>query len=345
VGSARALDRLCQEHIAYLWILGGVTVNYHTLADFRVSQGELLDQLLTQSVASLMVEGLVDLERTAQDGLRVRASAGKKSFRGREKLEACLREAEAQVEKLRAELETDPGASTRRQRAARERARRDRAARVRRALKQMEVLEEQRGKSTRKEKNRKPPRASTTDPDARIMKMPDGGFRPAYNVQMDVDTTAQLIVGMSVTNAGVDQGQMAPMVEQERQRYGRAAKEHLVDGGFATHDDIQEVADKGVAVYAPLPEVRPVTKTPHGPPEAAPPAVIAWRERMQTDEAKAIYEKRASSVEWVNAILCNRGLRQFTVRGLEKVKAVVLWFSLLHNLLISHKLRQALVPA
>jgi transposase len=345
VGSARALDRLCQEHIAYLWILGGVTVNYHTLADFRVSQGALLDQLLSQSVASLMAEGLAHLERTAQDGLRVRASAGKKSFRGRGKLEACLRQAEAQVEMLKAELETDSGASSRRQRAARQRARRDRTARVRRALKQMEVLEEQRSKSTRKEKDRKPARASTTDPDARIMKMPDGGFRPAYNVQMDVDTTSQLIVGMRVTNAGVDQGQMGPMVEQERQRYGRAAREHLVDGGFATHADIQQVADKGVAVYAPLPEVRPVTKTSHGPPEPLPPSVIAWRERMQTEEAKAIYKQRASSVEWVNAILCNRGLRQFTVRGLEKVNAVVLWFSLLHNLLIGHKLRQALVPA
>jgi len=345
VGSARALDRLCQEHIAYLWILGGVTVNYHTLADFRVSQGEFLDQLLSQSVASLMAEGLVRLERTAQDGLRVRASAGAKSFRGRGKLEACLHEAEAQVERLRAELEADPGASSRRQRAARERGRRDRAARVRRALKQMEVLEEQRRKSTRKESSRKPPRASTTDPDARIMKMADGGFRPAYNVQMDVETATRLIVGVRLSNAGTDQGQMAPMIEQEQRRYGEVAEEHLVDGGFATHGDIQEVAEKGVVVYAPLPEARPVTQTPHGPPEPLPPEVIAWRERMQTEQAKAIYKQRASTVEWVNAMLCNRGLRQFAVRGLEKVRAVVLWFSLLHNLLIGHKLRQATAAA
>ena len=208
----------------------------------------------------------------------------------------------------------------------------------------MEVLEEQRGKSTRKGSHRKPPRASTTDPDAPIMKMADGGFRPAYNVQMDVETASRLIVGVMATNAGVDQGQMAPMVEQEHQRYGKAAQEHLVDGGFATHHDIQEVADKGVVVYAPLPEIRPVIKTPHGPPEPLPPAVIAWRERMQTEQAEAIYKQRASTVEWVNAVLCNRGLRQFTARGLEKVRAVVLWFSLLHNLLIGHKLRQTSVP-
>jgi transposase len=341
VGSARALDRLCQEHVAYLWILGGVTVNYHTLAEFRVSQGEVLNQLLSESVASLMAEGLVSLERTAQDGVRVRASAGGKSFRQRAKLEDCLHEAEAEVERLRAELEVDPGASSRRQRAARERARRERVARVRQALKQMEALEERRGKSTCKGSQHKATRASTTDPEACIMKMADGGFRPGYNVQMDVETEGRLIVGVGVTNAGADQGQMASMVEQEQQRYGQAAGEHLVDGGFATHRDIQEVAAKGVVVYAPVPEARVVTKPPHGPPEAPPAAVIAWRKRMETEEAQAIYKQRASTVEWVNAMLRNRGLQQFTVRGLEKVKAVVLWFCLLHNLLIRHKLRQA----
>ena len=341
VGSARALDRLCQEHVAYLWILGGVTVNYHTLAEFRVSQGEVLNQLLSESVASLMAEGLVSLERTAQDGVRVRASAGGKSFRQRAKLEDCLHEAEAEVERLRAELEVDPGASSRRQRAARERVRRERVTRVRQALKQMEALEERRGKSSRKGSKRKAARASTTDPEAGIMKMADGGFRPGYNVQMDVETAGRLIVGVRVTNAGVDQGQMTPMVEQEQQRYGHAAGEHLVDGGFATHRDIQELAAKGVVVYAPVPEARVVTQPPHGPPEALPAAVIAWRRRMETKEAKAIYKQRASTVEWVNAMLRNRGLHQFPVRGLEKVKAVVLWFCLLHNLFIRHKLRRA----
>jgi len=343
IGSARALDRLCKEHDACRWLLGGVTVNYHTLADFRVGHGEVLDRLLTEGVAALMAEGLVSLQRTAQDGMRVRASAGGGSFHQRQTLEQCLGEAEGRVQTLRGELESDPALPSRRQRAARERARLERAARLRRALQHMEEMEKAKAKSHKK--GDRSPRASNTDAEARVMKMADGGFRPANNVQMDVETTAQLIVGMRVSNVGVDQGQMAPMVDQEQQRYGQVAKEHLVDGGFATHRDIQEVAKRGVVVYAPVPEVRPVTKTPHGPPEPLPAAVIAWRERMETEEAQAIYRKRASSVEWVNAILCNRGLRQFTVRGLEKVRAVVLWFSLLHNLLIGCKLRQGLVVA
>jgi hypothetical protein len=293
--------------------------------------------LLSQGIASLMATGLVRLERTAQDGLRVRASAGAKSFRRRPTLEACLREAEAEVDRLRAELEADPGASTRRQRAARERARQERASRVRRALQQMDVLEQRRRKSSRGVKGRKPARASTTDADARVMKMADGGYRPAYNVQLDVETGTRLIVGVSVTNEGVDQGQMAPMVEQEEQRYGRAAKEHLVDGGFATFRDIQQVAERGVIIYAPLPEPR----SPNLSRKPPPPQVIEWQARMRSSEAQAVYKQRASTVEWANAMLCNRGLRQFTVRGLEKVRAVVLWLSLLHNLLLGHKLRRA----
>ncbi|MBI1733555.1 MAG: hypothetical protein HYR51_00130 [Candidatus Rokubacteria bacterium] len=122
VGSARAVARPCEEHDAYRWLCGGVSVNYHTLADFRVQPVEYLDGLLTTSVATLMAEGLVTLTRVAQDGVRVRASAGAASFRRRPRLEAFLAEAEAPVEALRRELDDDPGATTRRQAAAQERA-------------------------------------------------------------------------------------------------------------------------------------------------------------------------------------------------------------------------------
>jgi len=101
VGSGRALDRLCDQHDAYRWIAGGVSVNYHTLADFRVTHGDTLDALLTRSVATLLSEGLVTLTRVARDGVRVRASAGAASFRGRERLHQYLDQATAQVQALR----------------------------------------------------------------------------------------------------------------------------------------------------------------------------------------------------------------------------------------------------
>jgi transposase len=342
VGSARAIARLCEEHDAYRWICGGVSVNYHTLADFRVAHGGYLDAQLTTSVATLMAEGLVELTRVAQDGVRVRASAGAASFRRRGRLETCLAEATAQVEALRRELDDDPGATTRRQAAARQRAAEERRERVRKALAQLPEIEAKK-KADEKDKAR----VSTTDPEARVMKMADGGFRPAFNAQFATATAAQLIVGVDVSNAGSDLGQLAPMAEQLRERYGQAPAEMLVDGGFAAHDDIIAVArpEVGCTVYAPVPEPRDPTRDPHQPRPGDPEAIAQWRQRMGTEEAKVIYKERAATSECVNAIARNRGLRQFLVRGLEKVKAVLLWFALAHNLMRTVALRQAAAQA
>jgi len=326
VGAARALDRLCTTHVAYQWLCGGVPVNYHTLADFRSGQGAFLDTLLTQGVAALLAQGLVTLERVAQDGVRVRASAGAASFRRRKTLVACLAEAEAQVRALRAELEADPGATTARQRAARERAARERQARVTQALAQLPALE-----AKKKPDERLKARASTTDPEARVMKMADGGYRPAYNLQFATDTGSQVIVGVDATNAGTDHGQLAPMVDQLEARHAEAPGATLVDGGFATKEDIAAVSDR-TTVYAPVQKPKDPTRDPHAPLPTDTPAVAAWRERMGTPEAQAIYKERAATAECVNAQARNRGLRQLCVRGLAKARTLALWYAVAHNL-------------
>ena len=210
VGSARAIERLCEQHDAYRWIAGGVSVNHHTLADFRVAHVEVLDELLTASVATLLAEGLVQLTRVAQDGMRVRASAGAASFRRRARLETCLAEATAQVAALKQEVHDDPGATTRRQEAARQRAVRERQERVAKALAQLPELEAKKRTAADKEQVR----ASTTDPEARVMKMADGGFRPAYNGEFATTPGTQVIVGVAATNEGSDKGELVPMVEQ-----------------------------------------------------------------------------------------------------------------------------------
>lgn len=237
VGSARELDRLCEQHVAYMWICGGVSMNYHTLSDFRTRHVDVLDQLLTESVASLMAEGLVSLDRVAQDGMKVRANAGAASFRRKPTLEELLVEAKQQVEALRSELEADPAGATDRQRAARQRAAEEREERVRAALNQIPQIE-----AAKKAADKDKARASTTDADARTMKMGDGGFRPAFNVQFATATDSQVITGVEVTNSGGDQGQMAPMVEQHETRYGKTPDEMLVDGGFVKKEDIDTVS-------------------------------------------------------------------------------------------------------
>ena len=337
VGSARQLAQLCEDHVAYQWICGGVSVNYHTLSDFRTAHAGFLDQLLTDSVAVLMHEGLVTLNRVAQDGMRVRASAGAASFRRRKTLEDCRDEAREQVETLREELQADPGASSKRQKAARQRAARQRAEKVQRALDQMPQAE-----------SKKPPdkkdtaRVSTTDPEARVMKMADGGFRPAYNVQFSTDTDAQVIAGVDTINSGSDQGQMSPMNQQIGDRYGKTPDETLVDGGFAKHEDIGKVSsgDDPTVVYAPVRKAnKKDPRDPHEPRPGDSETIAEWRQRMGTDEAKEIYKERAATAECVNAIARNRGLQRFLVRGLHKVGAVALWFALAHNLMRAVSLR------
>jgi hypothetical protein len=285
-----------------------------------------------------MAEGLVTLDRVAQDGMKVRASAGAASFRRQPTLEEALAEAEEQVTRLRKELEADPAASKTRQQAARKRAAEERAERIRAALEQLPQIAE--GK---KPKDREKARASTTDADARVMKMGDGGFRPAFNVQLATATASQVISGVEVTNSGGDQGQLAPMVEQHQERYEEKPQEMLVDGGFVKKADIDQVSPPqgGTTVYAPVMESKDPNRDPHTPRDDDSPAVAQWRQRMATDEAKAIYRQRAATAECVNALARNRGLQRFLVRGLRKVKAIALWYALAHNLKRGFALRAA----
>jgi transposase len=338
VGSARLLEELCRDKIDYQWICGDVSVNYHTLADFRRDHAGRLDDLLTQSVAVLMTEGLVDLERVAQDGMRVRASAGAASFRRKPTLEEALADAQAQVERLRQEQEDDPKASNERQKQARRRAAEDRAARVAAALKRLPELE-----AKKKPDEKDQARCSTTDPEATVMKMANGGFNPAYNIQFATDTKSQIIVGVDVVTTGSDQGQMPPMVGQIQQRYGKAPSEYEVDGGFAKHEDIEAVSapEIGCTVYAPVQKPKDPQVDRHAPHPGDSAAVAEWRRRMGTEEAKEIYKDRAATAECVNALARRRGLVQLVVRGLAKVRVVTLWIALAHNVLRMAALRAA----
>ena len=340
VGSARELSRLCECHAAYRWLCGGVSMNYHTLSDFRTQHVELLDRLLSESVASLMAEGLVTLDRVAQDGMRVRASAGAASFRRQPTLEEALAQAEEQLRQLKQELEADPAASKSRLQAARQRAAEERARRIRAALEQLPKVAQ-----AKPPKDRDKARVSTTDADSRVMKMADGGFRPAYNMQLATATDSQVITGVEMTNAGGDLGQMSPMIEQHQERYDEKPKEALVDGGFAKIDDIDKVEQGGTTVYAPVRPPRGSSRDAHTPRPTDPPAVARWRQRMATDEAKVIYRQRAATAECVNALARNRGLQRFLVRGLRKVKAVTLWYALAHNLMRAVALRAAAAQA
>lgn len=340
IGSARQLARLCEEHDAYRWLRGGVPTNYHTLSDFRVARQEALDDLLTQILASMMAEGLVTLRHVAQDGMRTRAWAGAGSFRRQDTLERCLAEAQQQVTRLAEEREhPDPGVS-RREQAARERAARERQARVEEALRRLPVIKAVKEQQTRvlpKAKRGKvsKPRVSTTDPEATVMKMPDGGFRPAYNLEVATDVDSQVIVEVGVVTKGSDGGQALPVVEQLQQRSGESPEAYLMDGGFAAREDITALERQGIVVYAPT---RPPRTTTSGRTQGEPrpddtPEVASWRARMETEAAKEIYKERAATAECVNAHLRGFGMRQLLVKGTQKVLSVLLLAAISHDLL------------
>lgn len=346
VGSARALAKLCESQDAFRWLCGGVSVNYHTLSDFRTAHPALLDELLAQNVAALVEAGVVDLDSLAQDGLRVRASAGAASFRRRKTLQAQLAQARAVVAQLKQEVDTDPGASNRRVRAARERAARERAARVSAALDRLAELESERVRRGRTNKaqvaRQKPPRASTSDPQARVMKMADGGYRPAYNLQIASAHEAQIIVAVGVDTSGSDRGLVRPMLEALRRRYGRLPRRYLVDGGFGKNEDIEWAAasDPDTQVYCPATASKHDTD-PFAPRPEDGPGVAAWRERMKSEAGQALY-KRRSLAECIHARLRGWNLRQLTVRGVNKARAVLLCHALANNILQGHRLRLAL---
>ena len=349
IGSARELDRLCREHISYKWLCGGVSVNYHMLADFRSQGGEKWDSLLTHMVGTLMHEGLVKMDRIAQDGMKVRANAGKSSFRRQSTLEECLEEARQQVETLKQLAEEDADELTRRQRAARERAARERQERIEAAIDHCEELRQEREASAKKSGRKvKEPRASTTDPEMNMMKFADGGFWPGVNVQFATDTASKLIGGVEVSDAPTDNEELTPMIDQCKERYDRVPNEALADGGFATVNAIEQATERGCTVYAPLKDEekqRAEGKDPNARKKGDSDAVADWRSRMGTDAAKLIYKLRCQTAEWVNAQCRNRGLWHMPVRGLVRCRNVALIYAIAHNVVVAGRLRQRLRPA
>jgi transposase len=351
VVSARRLAELCVHHHAFRWLAGGVSVNHHTLSDFLVADVVFVEQVLKHALDVLAKEGLVDLQRVGQDGMRVRASAGAASFHRQATLEQLLTEAQAKLQKLQPQVDDatervteqevpveekaptgQTGEATPGQLAAQKRAAEEAIERAKQALTRLPEMEAKKEPQEKQEA-----RVSSTDPEATVMKMADGGFRPAYNIEYSTTCGNKIIVGVEVVTVGSDQGQLPPLLDQVENRCGERPKEALVDGGFVNLPDIDTVQTPegekaGCKVYAPVPKPRKATVDRYAAHPGDSKEVAEWRQRMSTDEAKEIYKERAATAELVNAQARNRGLIRLSVRGLQKVKAIAVWFAAVHNM-------------
>ena len=399
VSSAREISRRCEFDPAYQWLTGLQAVNYHSLSDFRVGHQAAWDELFTQVLGLLSAEGLVSLQRVMHDGTKIKACAGADSFRREEKIRVHLEMARQQVEQR-----GDPRNEELSQRVAKARERAARERQPRRELAQQERKNLRQSKAGSEAKQEA--RVSEADPEARIMKQSDGGFAPSYNVQISTDAARRIIVGVGVSQAANDHGQLAPALDKVQEKLGRPPEQAVVDGGLTSRATILEMDHRGIdligsigdpcaqaavqlerrGVERPfLPEAftyQPESNTyqcPAGkvltyegkesdvgvtehhyraraadcaacalqaqccPHNAAKgrvrvrweeaPAVVAFRAKMQTAEAKQIYRQRGAVAEFPNAwIKAKIGLRQFRLRGLLKVTVEALWACLTYNI-------------
>ena len=224
IGSAREISRLCDYDPAYQWLTGMEPVNYHTLADFRSSHKDALDRLFTQVLGIMSAEGLITLERVMQDGTKIKALAGADSLRREERIREHLQAAEEQVRQS-----LDDEASLRVQK-ARERSVKEKKGRMEHALRELEKMSAGAGKKNN--------RVSTTDPDARVMKQSNGGYAPAYNVQLSTDAVAGVIIDVAVSQRPDDSQELVPAVERIEERMGSVPRQIVADGGYTSWENV-----------------------------------------------------------------------------------------------------------
>ena len=243
VGSARAIEQLCEWEPAYQWLTGAMVVGAHTLSDFRVKHEAALKGLFVQVLGLLSADGLIVLERVMQDGTKIRAQAAQDSFRRKERVEQALKQAQEQVAAVEEMSEEE---TRRRISKARSRAQRERQQRLEQALKEFNKLEEQ--GSGKDPQNR---RVSTSDPEARVMKQADGGFAPSYNVQINTDAQNAVIVAVGVVQAGNDFEQLEPGMDRVKHNLGKTPDQAVTDGGFVSRDNIVAMKERGIELIGP----------------------------------------------------------------------------------------------
>jgi transposase len=241
IGSARGIEELCQWEPAYQWLTGSRVINAHTLSDFRVKHDTALNGLFVQTLGLLSADGLITLERVMQDGTKIRAKAAADSFRRQQRVEQTLKEAKAQVAAVEAMSEEE---GSRRMAKARQRAARERQERLEQALKEFDQLEKE-------DKDKEQRRVSTSDPEARVMKQPGGGYAPSYNVQIDTDAKNGVVVAVGVVQAGNDFEQLEPGVDRVEHNLKETPKEVVTDAGYVSKDTIVAMKERAIEYIAP----------------------------------------------------------------------------------------------
>lgn len=338
INSSRVLEEYTKEHNAFKWICGGVQVGYHIISDFRTAHGDQLNDLLIQSVAVLAKNGIISLEKVSQDGMRVRANAGSGSFRREDTLQSHLIIAKMLVEDLNEESRKNPGECKSRLAAAEQRHIEEKVERLESSINNLhELRADKNNKKKLTSEESRDVRSSMTDPEARVMKMADSGFRPAYNVQFATSNKGKAILAVDVINKGSDSGQIMKMVMKVIESYKVIPICWLTDTGYDSHKDLEELNKIGVKNYSPIKYKKRNPENSSSKEEniLESPLTKEWKDRMASEDGKNIYKERGETAEYANAQARNKGLQQFIVSGITKVNCVTLLYAIAHNMTIA----------
>lgn len=332
VKNARKLAERAKTDVAFMWILGGLTISHDQLSKFLRVNRDALVELAPQVPRLLLGEGVIDLNTTAQDGTKVLADCSESSLKTEETL--AVHSEYVQLHLHAMEHAPPQEGVSEAARAVRRSKAKGMATKAVQAGKALEAIKQQRQKSHKAKSKQSKPRASTSDPDARIMKMPDKTFALAYNLQVAVTGGIlggpRTIIGVTVVQSSSDAGCLTPMRKLIHSQLGQAPKNMLADGLYASHECIRAAHDDNVTVYIP-PRKGAKSAEKEDPKNTA---IVEWKKRMATPEAREAYRARGSIVELVNAHL--KGIMNLTrvpVRGLDKVLALFSLAAVAYNIL------------
>jgi len=339
--SARKLDELCKNHNAYKWLAGGAPINRTMLAEFRTIDPMNFEDLLTSCLAVMVQAGLINDTDFSQDGTRVKANAGYNSYRREESLQNLKEQIKEHIKQLDLESSACTKSHEKREKAKEDRIAKERLNRVDEALKSLEkerVIKQESGARRKKpvtDEDIKDVRVSTTDPDARKMKMGDGGYRLAYNVQFATGLDSRVIFGVDVVTT-LDEGTSPRMMAKVHSRLAKLnmspPKNWVGDSAYSGKEDVEMNAEMfpNCRYYGPAKVNKGVDPKKHHRGDSE--AVTKWRDMIGSEEIEAVYKHRCSTAEFSNAQVKNQGLREFPVRGLIKVKGIALLHAIVQNI-------------
>ena len=354
--SSRKIQKRLIEDVAFRVLAAGNQPDFRTISDFGKIHLEALQGLFEQVLKLALTAGAIKLGRVALDGSKVKANASKHKAMSYKRMKDDEKNLRDEVKQLLTQAKvTDDEEDSRYgkdkvgdelpEELSRRETRLQKIKEAKRALEQRAREEAKKSDKTEDTEKTVVPadkaQYNFTDPESRIMKGADG-FVQAYNAQVVVEESCQLIVAQSVTQEANDKKQTILMVELIKKQSGQVPAQLLADSGYCSDENLTILENKPVDVYIATGRQKHGKRNQHCKPGPLPKdatRVEKMARKLQTKAGSDIYAARKSIVEPVfGQIKHARGFRQFLLRGIKKVKGEWALVCATHNILKMYRL-------